>query len=157
MESVLRAAAVYAILLALFRIAGRRALAKASTFDLVLLLIISEATQNALIGQDYSFTSAFLVIGTLILLDVFFTFLFSRFRGLDKVVNGLPLVVVADGEPLWDRMRASRIDVDDVLEAARRLRGLERLEQIQFAVLERSGGISIIPRRDGAPTHMTSL
>ena len=150
MESVIRAAAVYAILLVLFRIAGRRTLAEASTFDLVLLLIISEATQNALIGQDYSLTSAILVIGTLILLDVFLTFLLSRFRSLDKAVNGLPLVVVADGEPLWDRMRASRIDLDDVLEAARRLRGLERLEQIQFAVLERSGGISIIPRRDGA-------
>ena len=58
MESIIRAAAVYAILLVLFRIAGRRTLAEASTFDLVLLLIISEATQNALIGQDYSLTSA---------------------------------------------------------------------------------------------------
>jgi uncharacterized membrane protein YcaP (DUF421 family) len=152
MESVIRAAAVYALLLVLFRIAGRRTLAEASTFDLVLLLIISEATQNALVGQDYSLTSAFLVIGTLILLDVVLTFLLSRFRSLDKAVNGLPLVVVADGEPLWDRMRACRIDIADVLEAARRLRGLERLEQIQFAVLERSGGISIIPRRDGAIT-----
>jgi uncharacterized membrane protein YcaP (DUF421 family) len=150
MESVIRAAAVYALLLVLFRLASRRTLAEASTFDLVLLLIISEATQNALVGQDYSLTSAFLVIGTLILLDAVLTFLLSRFRSLDKAVNGLPLVVVADGEPLWERMRACRIDIADVLEAARRLRRLERLEQIQFAVLERSGGISIIPRRDGA-------
>lgn len=150
MESVLRAAAVYVLLLVLFRIAGRRTLAEVSTFDLVLVLIISEATQNALIGQDYSFTAAFLVIGTLILLDVFFTYLFNRFRSLDKAVNGLPLVVVADGEPLWDRMRAARIDLPDILEAARRLRGLQRIDQIQYAVLERSGGISIIPRREGA-------
>jgi uncharacterized membrane protein YcaP (DUF421 family) len=151
MESVIRAAAVYALLLVLFRLASRRTLAETSTFDLMLLLlIISAATQNALVGQDYSLTSAFLVIGTLILLDVVLTFLLSRFRSLDKAVDGLPLVVVADGEPLWNRMRACRIDIADVLEAARRLRGLERLEQIQFAVLERSGGISIIPPRDGA-------
>lgn len=116
----------------------------------MLVLIISEATQNALIGQDYSLTAAFLVIGTLILLDVFFTYLFNRFRRLDNAVNGLPLVVVADGEPLWDRIRASRIDTTDILEAARLLRGLERMEQIQYAVLERSGGISIIPRHEMA-------
>lgn len=148
MEPVLRAATVYAVLMLLFRIAGRRTLAEVSTFDLVLVLIISEATQNALIGQDFSLTAAFLVIGTLILLDVVFTYLFNRFRGLDNAVNGLPLVVVADGEPLWDRIRASRIDTSDILEAARLLRGLERMEQIKYAVLERSGGISIIPRRE---------
>lgn len=150
MEPVLRAATVYAVLMLLFRIAGRRTLAEVSTFDLVLVLIISEATQNALIGQDFSLTAAFLVIGTLILLDVFFTYLFNRFRGLDNAVNGLPLVVVADGEPLWDRIRTARIDTADILEAARLLRGLERMEQIQYAVLERSGGISIIPRHEVA-------
>lgn len=145
MEPVLRAAAMYMILLVLFRIAGRRTLAEASTFDFVLLLIISEATQQAMTGSDYSVTNALLVIGTLILLDVLFTFLLNRFRGLDKAVNGLPLVVVAQGQPLRERMASARVDEYDVLEAARRTRGLERMDQIKFAVLERSGGISIIP------------
>lgn len=145
METVLRAAAMYAILLVLFRIAGRRTLAEASTFDFVLLLIISEATQQAMTGSDNSITTALLVISTLILLDVLLTFILQRFRGLDKAVNGLPLIVVAQGRPLPERMASARIDENDILEAARRTRGLERMEQIKFAVLERSGGISIIP------------
>lgn len=60
-------------------------------------------------------------------------------------MNGLPLVVVAQGQPLRERMASARVDEYDVLEAARRTRGLERMDQIKFAVLERSGGISIIP------------
>lgn len=145
MEPVLRAAAMYGILLVLFRIAGRRALSETSSFDFVLLLIISEATQQALLGADYSFTAAVLVIGTLILLNVLFVLLCGRFRTLDKAINGLPLVLVAHGEPLRGRMASARIDEDDILEAARQRRGLERMEQIKFAVLERSGAISIIP------------
>ncbi|MDR6775591.1 YetF domain-containing protein [Azospirillum sp. BE72] len=145
MESVLHAATMYIVLLVLFRISGRRTLAEASTFDFVLLLIISEATQQAMTGSDYSMTNALLVISTLILLDVLLTFLLKRFRGLDKAVNGLPLIVVSHGRPLRERMASARVDEDDILEAARRTRGLERLEQIKFAVLERSGGISIIP------------
>lgn len=145
METVLRAAAMYAILLVLFRIAGRRTLAEASTFDFVLLLIISEATQQAMTGNDNSITTALLVISTLILLDVLLTFILSRFRTLDKALNGLPLVVVAEGRVLPERLSSARIDENDILETARRTRGLERMEQIKFAVLERSGGISVIP------------
>ncbi len=145
METVLRAAAMYAILLVLFRIGGRRTLGEASTFDFVLLLIISEATQQAMTGSDNSMTTALLVISTLILLDVLLTFLLRWFRGLDKAVNGLPLILVAQGSPLPKRMASARIDEKDILEAARHTRGLERMEQIKFAVLERSGGISIIP------------
>jgi uncharacterized membrane protein YcaP (DUF421 family) len=58
----------------------------------------------------------------------------------------VPLVVVENGQPLRDRMNKARIDEDDVLTAARQLQGLERMEQIKYAVLERNGGISIIPR-----------
>ena len=66
MESVLRAAIVYVFLLVLFRLAGKRTLSDVTTFDFVLLLIISEATQQALLGEDFSLTNAFLVITTLI-------------------------------------------------------------------------------------------
>ena len=70
MDSVLRAAAMYVALMVLFKIAGRRSLAELTTFDFVLLLIIGEATQQALLGDDFSFTNAMLVIATLIVLDV---------------------------------------------------------------------------------------
>jgi uncharacterized membrane protein YcaP (DUF421 family) len=62
------------------------------------------------------------------------------------VVEGNPVVIFADGEPLRHHLRRARIDEADILEAARTKQGLESLDQVKFAVLERSGGISIIPR-----------
>jgi uncharacterized membrane protein YcaP (DUF421 family) len=145
MTAVLHSAAIYVFLLLIFRIAGKRSLAKITTFDLVLLLIISESTQQALTGQDYSLTQALTVIVTLVLLDVGLSLVKQRLRGFDRVMEGEPIVLVADGRPLRDRLAKERMDEDDVLEAARQLQGLERMEQIKFAVLEKSGHISIIP------------
>lgn len=145
MEPVLRASAVYVFLLVVLRAAGRRTLAEATTFDFVLLLIISEATQNAMIGDDFSLTNAFLVILTLIGLDIAFSLGKQRWAGLGKWVDGVPTVLVENGQPIGNRMARSRVGIDDILEAARRQHGLERMDQIKYAVLERSGGISIIP------------
>jgi uncharacterized membrane protein YcaP (DUF421 family) len=146
MGSVLRAIAIYVVLMILFRISGRRSISQITTFDFVLLLIISEATQNALIGNDYSMTNGFLVILTLVGLDILLSLWKRRSPTIEKLLDGVPLVVVENGQPLRDRMNKARIDENDVLTAARELQGLERMEQIKYAVLERSGGISIIPR-----------
>jgi uncharacterized membrane protein YcaP (DUF421 family) len=62
------------------------------------------------------------------------------------LLEGAPLVIVKDGEPLSERLRRARLDVNDVLEAARSTQGLERLEQVKYAVLERDGSISIISK-----------
>lgn len=147
MESILRAAAIYVALLIIMRLAGKRSLSQITAFDFVLLLIIGEATQQALLGQDYSITNALLVIMTLVVLDVGLSLLKLRSRRLDQVLDDMPLVIVEDGKPLSDRMRKLRVDEQDVLSAARLHQGLERLDQIRYAVLERSGGISIIPKR----------
>ena len=146
MDSVLRAAAIYVGLMIILRLSGKRSLAQITTFDFVLLLIIGEATQNALLGQDFSLINAMLVIITLVGLDIGLSLLKRRSKKLDKLIEDVPLVIVADGVALQDRMDKSRVDVDDVLNAARHLQGLERLDQIRYAVLERSGGISIIPK-----------
>jgi len=145
MDAVLRAAAIYFVLLILFRIAGRRTLAEMTTFDFVLLLIIGEATQQALLGQDFSLTNAFLVIVTLLFLDIVVSIAKSRSQALEKLVDGVPTIIVENGRPLHDRMQKARIDEGDVMEAARRLQGIERLDQIKYAVLEVSGGITVIP------------
>lgn len=149
MDSVLRASAMYVFLMVLFRIAGRRTLSQLTNFDIILLMIISEATQNAMIGDDFSLTNAFLVILTLVGLDIGLSLGKQRIPRLDKWLEGLPTVIVEDGRPLKDLMGRSRVDESDVLEAAREQQGLERMEQIKYAVLERNGGISIIPKRDG--------
>ena len=146
MDSVLRAAAIYLILLVLFRVAGRRTLSEMTSFDFVLLLVIGEATQQALLGEDFSLINAVLVIVTLIMLDVLISWVTQRSRLAGKLVEGVPMVIVADGKPLHDRMRKARIELADVLEAARHTQGLERMDQIKYAVVETSGGITIIPK-----------
>jgi uncharacterized membrane protein YcaP (DUF421 family) len=147
MDSVLRAAAVYIFLLVLFRIAGKRTLSDVTTFDLVLLLIISEATQQALLGEDFSLTNAFLVILTLIGIDIALSLGVQRWPGLSKWMEGVPLVIVEHGRPLQERLKRVRVSEDEILTAARERQGLARMDQIEYAVLERSGGISIIPRQ----------
>lgn len=145
MESVLRAAALYAFLLVLFRITGRRALSEITTFDFVLLLVIGEATQQALLGDDFSVINAFVVIATLVLIDILLSLFKERSPRVGRFLDGVPLIVVEYGRPLTERLRKARITEEDILEAARQSQGLERLEQIRFAVLEKNGQISVIP------------
>lgn len=148
MGAVLRAVAVYLFLFILFRLAGKRSLAQITTFDFILLLIISEATQNAMIGNDYSLTNGFLVIMTLVGIDIALSLCKQRSPQIEKFLDGVPLVIVEEGRPLKERMAKARVDEDDILTAARELQGLERMDQIKYAVLERSGGISIIPKQE---------
>ena len=146
MDAVLRAAAIYFFVLLLFRIAGRRTLASMTSFDFVLLLIIGEATQQALLGDDFSVTNAFIVIVTLIFVDIVLSLLKERSPTLAKAMDGVPLIVVENGRPLQERMQRARIDEDDVMQSARSTHGLERMDQIKFAVLEIGGSISIVPK-----------
>jgi uncharacterized membrane protein YcaP (DUF421 family) len=147
MDAVLRAAAIYFLLLVIFRIAGERTLTSLTTFDFVLLLIIAEATQQGLIGDDFSITKVFLVITTLVGIDIAFSLLKGKFPLFGKLVEGVPLVLVEDGKPLQERMQRARIDEEDVMMAAREHQGLQRMDEIMYAVLERTGEISIIPKK----------
>ena len=147
MESIVRAAVVYFVLLVIFNIAGKRAMSETNTFDFVVLLIVSEAVQNALIGEDLSLTNAFLIVMTLMGLIVAVSVWKYRSARAEKILGGGPVILVRDGQPFEDRMRMTRIDLPDILMAARSSQGLERLEQIKYAVLEEGGSISIIPKQ----------
>lgn len=149
MDSVLRAVAVYAFLLAATRLTGRRTLAQTTPFDLVLLLIIAETTQQALLGDDFSITNAAVLIATLFATDVLLAFLKGRSRRIASWLDGHPTVLMSNGEPDLHALRRSRVGIDEILEAARMQHGLKTLRDIEAAVLETSGGISIIPRKDG--------
>ena len=146
MDAVIRAVVVYVFLLVVLRLSGKRTLSQVTVFDFVLLLIISEATQQALIDDDDSMINAAILVTTLVGMNILMSVLKQRSKFIERLLEGLPLVVVADGKPLQDRMDKERVDVDDVLDAARETQGLERLEQIKLAVVERSGKISIIPK-----------
>ncbi|RAW02164.1 DUF421 domain-containing protein [Pseudochryseolinea flava] len=134
----------------IFRILGKRSLAEITTFDFVLLLIISEATTDALIGEDYSLIWCFVMVGTLVGIDYILSLLKEKSKWFQVVSEGAPLVIVEKGRPLVKRMQKSKVDEEDVLEAARVTHGLERMEQVKYAVLERDGSISIIPSEKNA-------
>jgi uncharacterized membrane protein YcaP (DUF421 family) len=145
MNPVIRGLAVYLFVYVIFRILGKRSLSEITTFDFVLLLIISETTTNALIGEDFSLIGCFIMVCTLVGVDYLFSVIKNKSKWFEVVSEGAPLVIVDHGKPLTKRMEKSRVDEEDVLEAAREMHGLERMNQIKYAVLERDGKISIIP------------
>ena len=145
MDMVLRALAIYLILMVVFKIAGRRTLLQMTSFDLILLLIISEATQQALLGNDFSLTGAMLTIVTLIVVDMLFGLLKKYFPSADDFLDNTPVILVENGYLFQDKMKKADISCDDILLTARVDHGITRLAEIKFAILERNGHISIIP------------
>src|SRR5688500_16395176 len=119
MDAVIRATIVYAFLLLVLRLAGKRTLAQITSFDFVLLLIISEATQQALIDDDNSMINAGILVTTLVGLNVLMSVLKQRSKFIERLLEDIPLVIVANGKPLEERMNKARVDLDDVLDAAR--------------------------------------
>jgi len=109
---------------------------------------IVRATQGALVGSDDSMTHAFLLVTTLVGLNVLMSEIKQRWKSAEHVLDSTPLLIVENGKPIEHHMRKERVDVDDVLETARETHGLHSLEQIRYAVLERNGLISIIPTED---------
>lgn len=155
MNPVVRGIAVYLFVFLIFRILGKRSMSEVTSFDFVLLLIISETTTDALMGEDFSLISCFIMVCTLVSID----YLFSRLKGSSKlfsvVSDSAPLVIVDKGKPLKKRMEKTKVDEDDVLEAARSLHGIQSLKEVRYAVLERDGSISIIPEKnlqEGGPS-----
>ncbi len=146
MDAVLRALAIYGFLMVIFRVTGKRSLSQITTFDFVLLLIISEATQQAMLGDDFSLTTALIVITTFVLIDIGFSLLQRYVPALGPLLEDVPLILVDNGRVVQRHLDKSRISKEDILEAAREKQGLERMEQVKYAVLERTGSISIIPR-----------
>lgn len=145
MDMVLRALAIYLILMVVFKIAGRRALLQMTSFDLILLLIISEATQQALLGNDFSVTGAMITIVTLIVVDMLFGMIKKYLPGADDLLDGTPVILVENGYLFQEKMKKADISCDDILLMARVDHGITRLDEIKFAILETNGHISIVP------------
>jgi uncharacterized membrane protein YcaP (DUF421 family) len=105
--------------------------------------------QEAMIGEDRSMTNAGLLIVTLLGFDVLLSIVSVRSRTLEKVVNDLPTLLIDDGVLLRERMTSVRVSEDDIMENARAHFGIENVGQIKYAVLERNGSITVIPRTVG--------
>ena len=148
MESVFRSVAVYLFVLVVFRISGKRSLSQITTFAFILLLIIGEATQQALLGNDFSIINAFVVIATLTTLEVAFSWMGRSAPAFGRVMEGLPVVLVEHGKLLRERANQEGVTLAEILAAGRENHGLERLDQFKYAILERHGGISVVPTDD---------
>ncbi|HET6403415.1 MAG TPA: YetF domain-containing protein [Candidatus Thermoplasmatota archaeon] len=146
MDLVVRAAVIFAVLFLLMRVAGNRQFSEMTAFDAILVIVIAEVTGNSLSGQDYSLTASIVVIVTLVSLDILISWLKARSRRFDRLAEGVPVLILENGRLLEENMKRERVDSGDILEAARSTHGLERLDQIRYAILEKGGSISIIPK-----------
>ena len=147
METVIRGAVMYFVLMLIIRFSGRRTLAQMTAFDLILILIVSETAQQALVGNDFSITNSVVVMVTLFGIDIALSYLKERSPLADKLMDGRPTILVTHGKPDARALARSRVAVEDILAIARENEGLERLDQIKYAVLETGGQISIIPEQ----------
>jgi uncharacterized membrane protein YcaP (DUF421 family) len=146
-STVARAVIVYLLVLFVLRLGGKRTMSEMTTFDFAILLILAEALEPALVGEDSSLTNAALAVVTLVAVDVLLGLVKEKFPGIDRWLDDKPTVLVRDGMPIPDALTRSRVNIDDIMEAARHQHGLARFAEVRHAVLERTGGISVIPRR----------
>jgi uncharacterized membrane protein YcaP (DUF421 family) len=145
MWAVLRPLATFLAILVLFRLAGKRQMSQVSPFDLVMLLIISETVSNALLAWDDSVTGALIAVMTFLVADIMLSHGTQRSPRLKRFIEDDPAYLFKEGSEQRERMKGERIEMSEILEAARLAHGIERLDQIKSAVLEPTGHISIIP------------
>ena len=113
-------------------------------FDFVLLLIISEGTQQALVGEDYSVVGGMTAVATLFAIDIAISLLKSRFQKVEKFVDNVPVLLIEGGRIHRERLQKERVDEADILAFARENHGISRLDEIDYAILETNGAISVI-------------
>jgi uncharacterized membrane protein YcaP (DUF421 family) len=154
METVIRVAIVYVFVWACFRLVGKRELTQLSPFELVTLLFIPQIFSRAITRQDYSMTNAVIGASTLFLL-LFLTSV-ARYRStrVASIVQGTPTVLIHRGAVVQQHLDRERIALDDILTTMRKA-GMQRLEQVEWAILESDGKISIVPidAATGAPVR----
>jgi uncharacterized membrane protein YcaP (DUF421 family) len=143
MDLVLRATVIFAFVLVLTRIIGKRELGSLQPFDLILLIVLGDALQQGLTQDDYSLTGAILVVGTIAVLQVFVSWISYRFPRSRPVLDGEPIVIVQDGKVIERNLKRERLTVAEITEAARKQQ-IAHLADVRFAVLETDGEISFI-------------
>ncbi len=139
--------AVYLFLVLGLRLMGKRELGQMNIYDLVLIIVLANAVQNAMVGDDNTLGGGLVAAITLLVLNRLFILVMSRSRRLEHRMAGEPLLILRDGTLLRDRMRREGITRDQVL-AALREHGLSRIEDVAMAVLEVDGTISVVPREE---------
>jgi uncharacterized membrane protein YcaP (DUF421 family) len=141
---VLRTLSVYLVVLIGLRLAGKREIGQMTVFDLVVLLLLANAVQNAMVGPDSSLLGGVLAAGVLLTLNALVARLGLRWPRLRRLTEGTPSLLVLHGEAISKQLRREGLD-QETLEAALREHGVARLEDVEMAVLEIDGSISVVP------------
>jgi uncharacterized membrane protein YcaP (DUF421 family) len=144
-EVIARTAIVYLALLVALRLAGKREIGQMTTFDLVVILLIANAVQNAMVGPDSSVTGGLIAAFVLLLGNYAIAWISEHFTPLRVWLEGTPTVLVSNGLLLKSNMRKESIDAEEIYMAMRE-HGIDSLPDVKLAVLEIDGSISIVPK-----------
>ena len=147
----IRTIAVYLVVLLGLRLSGKREIGQMTVFDLVVLLLIANAVQNAMVGQDTSLIGGILAAVVLLGINAIVANLRLRWPRLRRLVEGTPTLLVLHGEVIPQHMRKEGIDEESLL-AALREHGVAEISGVEMAVLEIDGSISVVPA-DGITTR----
>ena len=145
-ELILRGTIVYVFMLVLLRLAGKRQVGQLAPFDLVLLLVLSNAVQNSMNGGDNSLVGGLISATTLVLLNWLLGFATYRSKRLEAIVEGRPQVLIHDGQLYEDVMAKAQLTHHE-LQAALRQGGCTCIEEVHSAILENNGSISVVQRK----------
>jgi uncharacterized membrane protein YcaP (DUF421 family) len=149
MDLVLRTVFVFVLVFGVTRVVGRRELGSLEPFDLILLIVIGDLVQQGVTQSDQSLTGMSIVIVTITLLTIGTAWLAYRVRRLAPLLNGVPIVLIAEGRPVERNLRRQRLALGEI-EAEARLAQIGSLDEIRFAVLETNGHISFIKTDDAS-------
>jgi uncharacterized membrane protein YcaP (DUF421 family) len=149
---VLRTMVVYLVLLVALRLAGKREIGQMTLFDLVVLLVLSNAVQNAMVGPDTSLTAGLVAAAVLLLLNSAVGWIGAHVPRFRRYVEGTPTLLVYDGRVIRPHLEHEGVSEDQVLQALRE-HGVADLKDVKSAVLEVDGSISVVPA--DAPSSRT--
>ena len=150
----IRTAIVYVCLVVGFRLLGKREAGQLSTLDLVVLLVIANAVQNAMVGENTSLIAGLLAAAVILVLDLLVHAAADRWAPLRDALDGEPTILVDHGKVLVENLRKEGIS-DRELAVALRQNQLLTPEEALYVFLETNGQISVIPQRDGAGEEPT--
>ena len=145
MDIVLRGIVLYAFVVFVMRVTGRRELSSLSAVDLVLLIVLGDAIQQGLTQSDYSVTGAIIAVSTIAAVQVLASYVSFRSERARRVLEGFPIVVIDDGELVDDNLRRERLTADEVAEEMR-LQQIGSFDEVRWGILERNGQISFIKK-----------
>jgi uncharacterized membrane protein YcaP (DUF421 family) len=145
-EFILRGIIIYFFLLILLRVTGKRQVGQLAPFDLVLLLILSNAVQNAMNAGDNSVLAGLILAATLILLNHAVGLIAYRSRKMETLIEGRPEVLIHDGR-LFSKVMEQQKITDMELKTALRDAGCEDVKDVHLAILESNGHVSVLPKK----------